>query len=82
MLKKTSEITGINRNTVNNYYKLLRLRIVDICENESSFPKGEFKIDESYFDPRRMKGKGVKGQQRKHQCLASSNEKMGGSTLR
>mgnify|MGYP001354401626 CR=1 FL=1 len=63
--QKTSEMTGINRNTVNKYYKLPRLRIMDICENESLFPKGEFEVNESYFRPRRVKGKRGRGAAKK-----------------
>ena len=57
---KTAEMTGINRNTVNRFYKLLRQRIAEICEVSSPFT-GTVEIDESYFGPRRVKGKRGRG---------------------
>ncbi len=62
--QKTSEMTGINRNTVNRFYKLLRQRIAEICEETSPFT-GTVEIDESYFGPRRVKGKRGRGAAKK-----------------
>jgi transposase len=55
-----AKITGLNRNTVNNYTKQIRQRIVEICEEASPF-SGVVEIDESYFGARRVKGKRGRG---------------------
>ena len=34
---QTAELTGLNRNTINRYYKALRVRITELCEKESPF---------------------------------------------
>lgn len=57
---QTAELTGLNRNTVNRYLRLLRLRIVEICEQES-WLSGEVEVDESYFGARRVRGKRGRG---------------------
>ena len=59
--QKASDMTSLNRNTVNKYYNQFRARIANLCESESPFPKGEFEIDESYFGPRRVRGKRGRG---------------------
>lgn len=51
---------GLNRNTADRYYRLFRLRIMEICERESPFT-GEVEMDESYFGARRVKGKRGRG---------------------
>jgi len=63
--QKTSQMTNINRNTVNRFFMLLRERIAEICEKESPFPKGIYEIDESYFGPRRVKGMRGRGAAKK-----------------
>lgn len=55
-----AELTGLNRNTVNSYYRKFRERIVEICERESPFA-GEVEADESYFGARRVRGKRGRG---------------------
>ena len=55
---QTSRLTGINRNTVNRYYKIFRQRISDYSENKIKGFKGEIELDESYFGG---KGKGKRG---------------------
>ncbi len=57
---KIAEITKLNRNTVNRFIKLIRLRIAEHCEKSSPF-KGEIEADESYFGPKRTKGKRGRG---------------------
>ena len=79
--QKILEMTGINRNTVNVFFKLLRDRIAEICEEESPFPKGIYEIDVNYFGPRRVKGKHGRGREGKHLCLTYSKE-VGKYTLR
>ena len=53
-------LTGLNRNTVNRYLRLIRDRIVDLCNQTSPF-SGEIEVDESYFGARRVKGKRGRG---------------------
>jgi len=55
-----AEITDLNRNTVNRYLRLIRERIVDLCNKTSPF-SGVIEIDESYFGARRIKGKRGRG---------------------
>ncbi len=50
-----------NRNTINKFLKNIRIRIAEICEEESPFEKGEIEIDESYFGARRVRGKKGRG---------------------
>lgn len=57
-----SEIARLNRNTVNRYLRLIRRRIAEFCEAESPFSaEGEGEVDESYFGPRRVRGKRGRG---------------------
>ena len=56
----TAELTGLNRNTVNRYFRLFRERIAEICERESPF-QGEVELDESYFGARRVRGRRGRG---------------------
>ncbi|MBR5950150.1 MAG: IS1595 family transposase, partial [Actinomycetaceae bacterium] len=51
-----ADLTGLNRNTVNRFYKLFRVRIMELCEQESPFT-GEVEVDESYFGAKRVRGK-------------------------
>ena len=53
-------LTRLNRNTVNRYLKLIRMRIADLCESETPF-KGEIEVDESYFGAKRVRGKRGRG---------------------
>ena len=50
-----SELTGLNRNTVNRYLDEIRVKIAVFCEEESPV-SGEVEVDESYFGPRRIRG--------------------------
>jgi len=54
--KKTAEITGVSRPTINRFYSTFRERIAEICEAESPFENGEIELDESYFGARRVRG--------------------------
>ena len=42
----TADLTGLNRNTVNRYFRLFRERIAEIGERESPF-QSEVELDES-----------------------------------
>ncbi len=55
-----SELSYLNRNTVNRYLQAIRTRIAEFCEVESPF-NGEVEIDESYFGAKRVKGKRGRG---------------------
>ena len=55
-----SVLTGLNRNTVNRFLKALRERIAQYCEEQSPL-SGEIEVDESFFGPRRVKGKRGRG---------------------
>ena len=55
-----AEVASINRNTVNRYLMAIRERIAEHCELVSPFC-GEVEVDESYFGPRRAKGKRGRG---------------------
>jgi len=55
-----AKLTGLNRNTVNRYLRLIRERIANYCEEQSPF-SGTVEVDESYFGARRMKGKRGRG---------------------
>jgi transposase len=53
-------ITGLSLRSVNRIYLLLRRRIAACCEAQSPFA-GEVEVDESYFGPRRVRGKRGRG---------------------
>ena len=53
---ETAQRTGLNRNTINRVFSLLRRRIAQTSEQEESF-SGEVEVDESYFGARRVRGK-------------------------
>ncbi len=55
-----AKISGLNRNTVNNYLRKIRELIASYCEQDSPF-KGEVEVDESFFGARRVKGKRGRG---------------------
>jgi ligand-binding sensor domain-containing protein len=55
---------GLNRlrpHTVQHYYDLLRLRILELAVEEARPFTGEIEVDESYFGPRRVRGKRGRG---------------------
>ena len=53
--KKTAELTGISRPTINRFYGTFRERMAELCEDESPFENGEVELDESYFGARRVR---------------------------
>jgi transposase len=57
---QAARMTGLNRNTVNRYLRLIRGRIAARCERESPFA-GTVEVDESYFGARRVRGKRGRG---------------------
>ena len=54
---QAAEICGVDRNTANRYYNLLRRAIL----SESIREVGEYELDESYFGARRVRGKRGRG---------------------
>ncbi len=58
--RKIAKLTWLNRNTVTRYIRLIRERIVELCNRSSPF-SGEVEVDESYFGARRIKGKRGRG---------------------
>lgn len=57
---KVAALTGINRNTINQYFVAIRRRIARLCEHETPL-RGIIEVDESYFGPKRVKGKRGRG---------------------
>ena len=55
-----SELTKLNRNTINRYLKEIRSKIAYFCDQQSPF-LGEVEVDESFFGLRRAKGKRGRG---------------------
>ena len=56
----TALLTGISLRSVNAIFLRLRRRMADECERVSPFA-GELEADESYFGPRRIRGKRGRG---------------------
>ena len=56
-----SKLTVVNRKTSQRIYELLRRRAVEMAVDEAKPFTGEVEIDESYFGPRRVRGKRGRG---------------------
>ena len=57
---QTSEIAGVSRNAVNRLYSAIRRRIAEY-NRPDDLNTGVFEVDESYFGPKRVKGKRGRG---------------------
>ena len=57
---QAAELSRLNRNIVNRLYAGIRLRMAEYCHLTSPID-GEVEIDESYFGPRRVRGKRGRG---------------------
>jgi len=55
-----ARLTGLSVRSVNSIYLRLRQRIAEHCEAQNPF-RGEVEVDESYFGPRRVRGKRGRG---------------------
>ncbi len=55
-----AQLTGLNRNTVNRLLACLRQRMAEACALDGPF-RGHVELDESYFGPRRVRGKPGRG---------------------
>lgn len=58
---KTAELTGLTRKTVNTIFQKIRTRMVAECALHAPIRSGEIEVDESYFGPKRVKGKRGRG---------------------
>ena len=56
----TAELTAISVRSINTIFLKLRKRIAQECEKQSPF-QGVVELDESYFGPRRIRGKRGRG---------------------
>jgi transposase-like protein len=56
----TAQLTGISTRSVNNIYIKIRQRLADECEQHSHLA-GQIEVDESYFGPKRIRGKRGRG---------------------
>ena len=59
---QSSELSGLNINTVDRFYQAFRQRLCDVAVESSPIPETvDVEVDESYFGPRRVKGKRGRG---------------------
>jgi transposase-like protein len=58
---KASELTNLNRKTVNSIFQKIRLRLVTECARHAPIQTGEIEVDESYFGAKRVRGKRGRG---------------------
>jgi len=57
---QAAELTGLSVRSVNPIYLKIRVRLAEFCEDQNPF-RGEIEIDESYFGPKRVRGKRGRG---------------------
>jgi len=57
---QTSKLLGINRNTINKYFNKFRHLVYKYQTTQFQNIVGHIEIDESYFGPRRIRGKASK----------------------
>ena len=57
---QTSKLLGVNRNTINKYFNMFRQLIYSHQLDQMKDFVGEIEVDESYFGPRRLKGRSTK----------------------
>ncbi|MCL2474999.1 MAG: IS1595 family transposase [Chloroflexi bacterium] len=57
---QTTELTGLNHNTVDRLYLAIRQRLIEYSCKTSPI-KGVFEANESYFGPKRVKGRRGRG---------------------
>lgn len=53
---KTAEILGLNRKTINHYYRIFREVIFEKQQQDLSLFFGEVELDEAYFGAKRLRG--------------------------
>ena len=64
----TADLTGISRHTVRKYFEKFRKKMLKWSQDETPF-SGEVEVDESYFGPRRVRGKRGRGAGKKKLVL-------------
>ena len=57
----TAKIVGVNRNTVNRYFNIIREKIFKESLKETEKEIGTFELDKSYFGAKRVRGKRGRG---------------------
>jgi len=57
---QTSKLLGINRNTINKYFNMFRQLVYIHQLDQMKKFVGEVEVDESYFGPRRLKGRSTR----------------------
>lgn len=67
-----AELTGLSVRSVNTIYLKIRQRIAERCEAQNPF-RGEVEVDESYFGPKRVRGKRGLEREGRRSSLASTN---------
>ena len=70
---KTALFLGINRNTINRYFNQFRKKIAASLSGASGLFFGEIECDESYFGPKRIRGKRGRGSAGKTPVLTRRN---------
>ncbi len=59
---QTSNLLGVNRNTINKYFTIFRNSIQELAIlDRKGFLNGQIELDESYFGARRVRGKRGRG---------------------
>ena len=61
---KVAQLAHVSRRTVNRYFHLFRVRMAAACEAAQEL-SGTVEVDESYFGPRRVRGKVGRGAYKK-----------------
>ena len=56
-----AELTGLSVRSVNDIYLRVRERLAEAAERLSPFARGDVEVDESYFGPRRVRGRPGRG---------------------
>lgn len=56
----TARLTEISVRSINDIYIKIRHRLAEVCEDNSAF-SGQIEVDESYFGPKRVRGKRGRG---------------------
>ena len=57
----TAHLTGISVRSTNTIFLKIRHRLAEACQREAFIRGGEVEVDESYFGPRRRRGKRGRG---------------------
>jgi transposase len=62
---QAAQLTGLSHRSAITIFGKIRQRVAEECERQSPFKNGEVEVDESYFDPRRVRGRRGRGVGRK-----------------